>query len=60
MNCDNQQFLLERNLFSQDFLKFILDASEFVNEENANKMIDVLIKFNYDLLSRSYENSLME
>ncbi|CAD8179644.1 unnamed protein product [Paramecium octaurelia] len=60
VNCDNQQFLLERNLFSQDFLKFILDASEFVNEENANMMIDVLIKFNYDLLSRSYENSLMD
>ncbi|CAD8206139.1 unnamed protein product [Paramecium octaurelia] len=60
VNCDNQKFLLERNLFNQDFLKFILDASEFVNESNASKMIDVLIKFNYDLLSRAYENSLMD
>ncbi|CAD8119650.1 unnamed protein product [Paramecium sonneborni] len=60
VNCDNQQFLLERNLFSQDFLKFILDTSEFINEENANTMIEVLMKFNYDLLSRVYDNSMME
>ncbi|CAD8206268.1 unnamed protein product [Paramecium pentaurelia] len=60
VNSDNQQFLLERNLFNQDFLKFILDVSEFVNENNSFKMIDVLIKFNYDLLSKAYENSLMD
>ncbi|CAD8116913.1 unnamed protein product [Paramecium sonneborni] len=60
VNSDNQQFLLERNLFNQEFMKFILDISDFVNSDNANVIIEILIRFNYDLLARAYENSILE
>lgn len=41
-------------------MKFILDLSDFVNNENANVIIEILIRFNYDLLARSYDNSIIE
>ncbi|CAD8084108.1 unnamed protein product [Paramecium sonneborni] len=60
VNSDNQQFLLERNLFNQEFMKFILDISDFVDHEIADVTIEILIRFSYDLLARAYENSILE
>ena len=41
-------------------MKFILEISDFVNNDNANIIIEILIRFNYDLLARAYDNSILE
>lgn len=52
--------MLERNLFSQDLMKFILEVCDLVQGGDARPIIEVLLKFNYDLLAKAYENSVME
>ena len=40
-------------------MKFIQDSCDDINGGDI-KIIEVLIRFNYDLLAKAYENSIME
>lgn len=60
MNYDNQQFLLERNLFNQDLMKFIAEISDMIEGPHVQEMVEILVKFNYDLLAKAYDNKIMD
>jgi ubiquitin carboxyl-terminal hydrolase 34 len=59
---DNQQFLLERNLFNPELQKFLLDTLTLIgNNESTNEtMVEVLLKFSFDLIARANDNKLLE
>jgi ubiquitin carboxyl-terminal hydrolase 34 len=66
--ADNKQLFLERTIFDQDLLQFILnltdDAMKQLNESEPTfskiNLISLLIKFSFDLIAHAYDTSLLE
>lgn len=41
-------------------MKFILEITSNIKNDNAIVMVEILLRFNYDLLARAYDNNIME